>query len=307
MNQVLAQAVEWHVRLNDSSATQATRAQWQAWLDADPVHAQAWQRVERLQQRLSLAPAGVVSATIEQARQHRRAVLKQLVVLLGVGATGWAVYRASPFAADYSTGVGQRQRLTLADGSVLVLDTTTRVDVLFDAQQRLIVLRQGAILVDTAKDARALSVQTAQGRVEALGTRFTVRQDDGTTRVAVQAHAVRVRPQLGLGQALRAEAGQAVSFSATTIGPLQPAPEQGSAWARGMLVAVDWRLDAVLAELSRYRHGVLSCSPDIAGLRLSGTFLLDDTEGALANLEASLPVRVRRLTRYWVRLERQAA
>ena len=74
-----------------------------------------------------------------------------------------------------------------------------------------------------------------------------------------------------------------------------------------MLVAVDWRLDAVLAELSRYRHGVLSCSPDIAGLRLSGTFLLDDTEGALANLEASLPVRVRRLTRYWVRLERQAA
>jgi len=52
---------------------------------------------------------------------------------------------------------------------------------------------------------------------------------------------------------------------------------------------------------------VLSCSPDIAGLRISGTFLLDDTEGALANLEASLPVRVRRLTRYWVRLERQAA
>ncbi len=97
-----------------------------------------------------------------------------------------------------------------------------------------------------------------------------------------------------------------MSFTAASIGPLRLANEQGSAWTRGMLVAVDWRLDDLLAELSRYRHGFLGCSPDIAGLRLSGTFLLDDTEGVLANLEDSLPVQVRRLTRYWVRVEARA-
>jgi len=70
---------------------------------------------------------------------------------------------------------------------------------------------------------------------------------------------------------------------------------------------VDWRLEDVVAELSRYRHGYLGCAPEVAGLRLSGTFLLDDSEGVLANLEDSLPVRLRRLTRYWVRVEGRAA
>ncbi|OLU35464.1 FecR domain-containing protein [Pseudomonas sp. PA27(2017)] len=306
MKQVLAEAVEWYVRLHDSAATEQTRAEWQAWLGADPLHAKAWERVETLRQRLSMAPPAFAGTTIENARQQRRAAIKTLAVLLGVGAVGWGGYRVSPLGADYSTSVGQRMRFTLSDGSSLVLDTGTRVDVRFDSHRRLIILRQGAILVETAKDARTLSVQTREGEIEALGTRFTVRQDDNLTRVAVEAHAVEVRPRLAPGDVLRAEAGQTVSFTAVGIGPLKPAGEQGSAWARGMLVVVDWRLDDLLAELSRYRHGFLGCSPDIAGLRLSGTFLLDDTEGALANLEDSLPVRVRRLTRYWVRVEARA-
>jgi len=306
MKQVLAQAVEWYVRLHDSAASDATRTEWRAWLGSDPSHAKAWARVEKLHQRFSLAPPGFAATTIEQARQQRRAAVKTLALLLGVGVVGWGSYRVSALGNDYSTSVGQRRKITLADGSLLVLDTDTRVDVQFDSQKRLIVLRQGAILVETAKDARALSVQTAEGRIQALGTRFTVRQDDGITRVAVEAHAVEVRPRSALGQALRAEAGQAVSFTATRIGPLRMAAEQGSAWTRGMLVALDWRLDELLAELSRYRPGFLSCSPEIAGLRLTGTFLLDDSEGVLANLEDSLPVQVRRLTRYWVRVESRA-
>ncbi|MCC9006440.1 FecR domain-containing protein [Pseudomonas putida] len=306
MKQVLAQAVEWYVRLHDSAASEATRTEWRAWLVADPSHAKAWARIEKLHQRFSLAPSGFAATTIEQARQQRRAAVKTLALLLGVGVVGWGSYRVSALGNDYSTSVGQRKKITLSDGSLLVLDTDTRVDVQFDSQKRLIVLRQGALLVETAKDARALSVQTAEGRIQALGTRFTVRQDDGITRVAVEAHAVEVRPRSALGQALRAEAGQAVSFTATGIGPLRMAAEQASAWTRGMLVALDWRLDELLAELSRYRPGLLSCSPEIAGLRLTGTFLLDDSEGVLANLEDSLPVQVRRLTRYWVRVESRA-
>lgn len=306
MKVILAQAVDWYVRLHDSAVSDTTRSEWQAWLAADPQHAQAWGRIEQLQQRLGQAPAGVATVTLEQARQQRRQALKMFAVLLGAGVVGWQGYRASPWSVDYATRVGERRQLTLADGSRLDLNTDTRVDIRFDAGQRLIHLRHGEILVETAKDSRPLSVQTDQGRILALGTRFVVRQDDGTTRVTVEAHAVEVRPRLATQQVVRVDAGQTVSVAADAVGPLQPAPAQASSWTQGMLVAVDWRLQDVLAELSRYRPGYLGCAPEVADLRLSGAFTLDDSDAVLANLEDSLPVQARRLTRYWVRLEARA-
>ena len=294
------------MRLHDSAVSDSTRSEWQAWLAADPQHAQAWGRIEQLQQRLGQAPAGVATVTLEQARQQRRQALKMFAVLLGAGVVGWQGYRASPWSVDYATRVGERRQLTLADGSRLDLNTDTRVDIRFDAGQRLIHLRHGEILVETAKDSRPLSVQTDQGRILALGTRFVVRQDDGTTRITVEAHAVEVRPRLATQQVVRIDAGQTVSVAADAVGPLQPAPAQASSWTQGMLVAVDWRLQDVLAELSRYRPGYLGCAPEVADLRLSGAFTLDDSDAVLANLEDSLPVQVRRLTRYWVRLEARA-
>lgn len=307
MKRILAQAVDWYIRLHDSGITNATQAEWRAWLAADPLHAQAWQRIEQLQQRLGQAPSSFAAATLEQARQQRRAAVKMLALLLGAGVIGWQGYQGSPLSADYTTRVGQRRQFTLADGSRVMLDTDTRIDVRFDDRQRLIVLRQGELLVETAKDARPLSVQSAEGRIRALGTRFTVRQNDGVTRVSVEAHAVQVHPRLASAAGMRVDEGQMTRFTASEIGPLLPASAQVSAWTRGLLVAIDWRLEDVLAEVSRYRQGYLGCAPEVAEMRLSGTFLLDDSEAVLANLEDALPVRVRRMTRYWVRVESRSA
>ncbi len=58
-----------------------------------------------------------------------------------------------------------------------------------------------------------------------------------------------------------------------------------------------------MAELARYRHGHLAVDPAVAGLPVMGTYPLDDTDRALAMLEAALPVRVRRRLPWWVTLE----
>lgn len=307
MNVALNQAVDWYVRLHDSQVTDAQRAAWQAWLAEDPRHAQAWARLEQLRQRFDQAPQGLAALALENARHSRRTALKTLAVLLGVGVVGWQGYQVSPWSADYVTRVGERRRVTLADGSRLDLNTDSRVDIRFDAGQRLIHLRHGEILVQTAKDARPLSVQTGEGRILALGTRFSVRQADGLTQVRVEEHAVEIHPHLAVVSAVRVEAGQAIEFSAGQIGSLRAAPASGSAWTQGMLVAVDWRLDELLAELSRYRHGYLGCTAEVAALRLSGAFNLNDDEATLASLQDALPVQVRRITRYWLRLEKRQA
>ncbi|WP_194790939.1 FecR domain-containing protein [Pseudomonas sp. UFMG81] len=301
MKAILGEAVDWYVRLHDSHVDDATRAAWQAWCAADPRHAEAWARLEQLQCRLGNAPSGAAQA-LESARRDRRNAVKALVLLLGAGVAGWQGYRVSPWSADYSTRIGERRHLTLADGTRLDLNSGSRVDIRFDAGRRLIHLRQGEILVQTAKDPRPLSVRTGEGDILALGTRFSVRQHAGMSQVAVAAHAVAVRPNR-TGQVVRLDAGYRLSFSADTVGPLHPLAPDALAWVQGMLVSVDWRLADVVDELARYRPGYLGCAERVAGLRLSGAFNLDDTDIALASLEDALPIRARRMTRYWVRLE----
>jgi transmembrane sensor len=58
-----------------------------------------------------------------------------------------------------------------------------------------------------------------------------------------------------------------------------------------------------VAELGRYRRGVLRCDPAVAGLRVSGAFPLDDTDRALQLLADTFPVRHVWRTRYWVSVE----
>ncbi|MCC9596910.1 MULTISPECIES: hypothetical protein [unclassified Rubrivivax] len=79
-----------------------------------------------------------------------------------------------------------------------------------------------------------------------------------------------------------------------------PPPADGALWARGVLAVEDLRLDEFLAELSRYRPGWIRCEPAVAGLRLSGAFMLNDTDAVLDNLARLLPVRVLERTRYWI-------
>ncbi|MBD3649871.1 MAG: iron dicitrate transport regulator FecR, partial [Alcanivorax sp.] len=75
-----------------------------------------------------------------------------------------------------------------------------------------------------------------------------------------------------------------------------------ASWAGGKLMVVDMPLRELLAELGRYRRGHLACSDAVAGLRVSGTFPLTDTDRALGVITEAFPLRQRRLTDYWVTL-----
>jgi ferric-dicitrate binding protein FerR (iron transport regulator) len=87
---------------------------------------------------------------------------------------------------------------------------------------------------------------------------------------------------------------------------LAPPPDMDiAAWSDGLLVTRNMRLIDFLAEVRRYRPGYLGCSMDIADLRLSGAFRLEDTDKLLAILPRILPVHVRYRTRWWVSLERR--
>ncbi|KVA41465.1 FecR domain-containing protein [Burkholderia cepacia] len=309
--QVARRAVEWWVDRQAGRTGEAFEAALARWRAEDPAHDAAWRHIETMQQRLGgltagLDPQAAHAALLSPRAGRRRAAVKALAVLLFAGGAAWMAEparRAAIWPADLRTAVGERRTVTLADRTVVVLDTDTALDVRFDAAARRLRLLRGTIMVTSGHDdrvpARPLVVATAQGELRPLGTRFAVRQRDGATRIEVFAGAVRVQPDDAAARARVIAAGEGADFTRDAIGVPAPLDAYASAWTGGMLVASRMRLADLVAELDRYRRGSLRCDAAVADLRVSGTYPLDDPARVLDTLKATLPIDVRYLTRYW--------
>ena len=312
--EVQQQAAEWLTVLMSDEASEAEHAAWQRWRGADPEHERAWQHIDAVSRRFNglhrSAAAQALAGTQQQAVNGKR---RQLLAWLGVAAGGgmlaaqtgtWDGVRA--LRADYRTATGERREVVLDDGSVLSLNTGSAVNVRFDDKRRLIELLAGEILVSSghgAGSAAPLVVATREGLVRALGTRFVVRQQDGVSTVEVFESAVEIRPRDSAGAPLLLAAGRGVAFSRHAPDAPHAIDAYADAWSRGQLIVDDVTLGDFLADLARYRPGLIDCAPAVAQLRLSGVFPLADTQRILNMLPNSLPVQVRSRTRYWVTVE----
>lgn len=309
---VVREAARWLVRLHSGEAGADDRRAFDLWRAASPQHEQAWQRAERLSRQFGAVPPALgVPVLTRQARGNRRAVVKTLATLGVALPAGWFGYRAMRGEAQgvYRAGVGEQRPVMLADRSAVRLNTATDLAVRFSDNARLLQLERGEIYIETAPDAhgqpRPFLVDTAHGRLRALGTRFSVRALDGEDRTLLNVLEHRVEVVLrASGERRIFSAGDSVRFSSRAFdAPARPAPGASSAapaWTRGMLEADDMRLDAFLQELSRFRPGIVRCAPEVAHLRVSGVFRLGDTDHVLDIVAQTLPVRVVRRTPYWV-------
>lgn len=306
----LREAAQWLVRLNSGEARPDDWQALAAWRAQNAANEAAWQRAERLSRTLGAVPAGLglpVLARAERTAANRRAALRVLA-LVGTTAPaaylGWRHMPWQQWAAEHRTATGERRSVTLADGSKVLLNTASALDVAFGANERLLLLRAGEVLVTTAADtaARRFRVETPGGWLRALGTRFAVRLlDEGFVHLAVAEGAVEVTPRHGAPQRV-IQAGEQCRFTAASVQAPTPLGEQALAWAQGVLYADGMRLDEFAAELSRYRPGVVRCDPAVVALHISGAFQLQDTEYVLAMLRETLPVQVVTRTKYWVTL-----
>ncbi|MFT4249381.1 MAG: FecR domain-containing protein [Pseudomonas sp.] len=303
----LEQAADWLLRLSDRTVSDADRDACERWRRQDPEHARAWVRAERLLGLLATVPAAVARPVLDRpARLDRRAAVKHLGALALLAPSGWLAWRLwdqAAWDATLRTAVGERRHARLPDGSSIELDTGSVLDIAFGAQQRLLRVREGQALFTTAPDpqrpARPFRVATAHGRMQALGTRFSVRVEPTHTQLAVLEGAVQVEPDGQAGHARRIDTGQQVWFDRHGFGPVQDADARAIAWHRGMFAADALPLGQLLEELARYRRGVLRCDPAVASLPVSGAFPLDDTDRSLAMLAATYPITVERRAGGW--------
>ncbi len=308
----LEEAADWLIRLSEGELNDREHAEWEHWQASTPERSRAWARARLLQSKLGgLPPSLAMSALDRPHSPERRRALGKLAMILAILPAGWGSWKlaeSQQWSADYRTALGQRRELTLADGSKIALNTDTALDVRFDASQRLIHLREGEIRVQTAPDnspsPRPFLVSTRQGQMQALGTRFTVRERQPRTHLTVLEGAVKVElAENRQGTPLIVKAGQRTDFSSRFFGQVTVADRYADAWTQGMLMADKMRLADFVGELTRYHRGVVRFDPVMADLRISGAYPIGDTPRTLSMLAHTYPIRVSgHLNGFWVML-----
>ena len=300
------QAIQWMITLRFNTADDASTAAFDRWLHTSAEHQQVWQRVATMNDDFSQLPAQVGRHALRGARQRisRRDGLKLLGLMAGAAGLTWLGRDYTPLPAlmaDYRTVTGERRWVALNDGSNIQLNSASAFDAAFNQERRLVHLRQGEILVNTGVDSRPFWVQTRDGYLRAIGTRFLVREDAQGTLLAVQQGSVALfadRHDTHAQQLIKP--GEQVLFDRNGIRPPLANGLDPWAWSDGVISAHNMRLDDFLAELGRYRNGLLRCSEAVAGMRVSGTYQLDDTDQVLSLVAHSLKVDVTYRSRYWV-------
>lgn len=309
--EVLQQAAEWFAILQAGNVSELEQRRWQDWLEAAEEHREAWRRVERINAQFESLHAQPGHQVL--LKSNRRRVVKVLAAVFVGIMTGTETLRlraVSPYwrkwTAAYKTSVGETRQLALADGTRVWLNTDSAMDVDYSSSERRIRLLSGEIMVQSAHDSvqpsRPLIVESPDGNLQALGTRFSVRVYQQHTRLAVFDGAVRVAPH-DTADFTVIHAGWQVAFSNNSIATPSVVDEAMVSWARGVLMADNIRLGDFIAEVARYRPGYLACDPSVASLRLVGVYPLGNTDLILEALQASLPVKVHHVLSWWTVVE----
>ncbi|WP_137175436.1 FecR domain-containing protein [Massilia sp. HP4] len=323
-----AAAAGWQVRRQDGLGSDEEAA-FQAWLAADARRQVAYARIDDVWYGLDELPAAAVAqlrassvpasrkparrgwlqwglqAWLDLARPMATAVLA--VGVLGAGWLGWRHWQAQPlFSEVYATARGQTMDVTLPEGSVLKLDTVTRVEVALYRDRREVRLPQGQAMFTVKADAaQPFDVLTGQVRVTVVGTRFSVRNTRaglGQDSVGVQVESGRVRVSMleggrSSGAPVLLGAGQYVQTGAAgQLEAVETRPTRGAMlWREGRVNFDNTPLAQAVAEFERYGATRLVIKdPAVAALRVNGSFDLRRADAFSKALPLVLPVRLLR-------------
>lgn len=305
-------AATWLVRQSDG-LTADERTQLDAWLDASPKHRTAfwrleysWEQAERL---VALRAPDTLDATIAEAqaapapRPLPRALPRWAIGLAATLAV--ALLAASvimwPRPALYSTDTGQRQLVSLTDGSRVELNTATRMRASISSEDREAWLDKGEAYFEVAHDpSRPFIVHMGDKTVTVLGTRFSVRRDGDDVRVVVAEGRVRLS---GPKNAFEAEPmiltrgdvalghGESVLHSRTTPQRVQ----DQLAWRRGLVVFDQITLSDAAAEFNRYNQAQISVvDPQTANIRIGGSFEATNVDAFVRLLQNAYGLEIMR-------------
>jgi transmembrane sensor len=329
---VAAQALEWFLAHRSATLAETQREEFIDWLRASPEHAREYLAltgfikdfglaakssetsaevlVARARAELDAAPAVPLFPAVEElpedhraaatsSRSHRTRVRMAATAVAAM--TAFVLLFGAWWLRDrtvYSTAHAEQRSWRMPDGSTVHLNSSSEIEVHFDAGQREVELIRGQALFQVAKDAsRPFRVHTGDAIVKAVGTEFDIYRQPRRTLISVVEGRVAIwrlqRPeaveQLDAGQQAR------ITRESTVVSKRAADVRKTVAWLQRQVVFDHDPLGNAVEEFNRYAE--LRIRIDDSSLReveISGIFSAYDAESFIRFLEHQPEMQLRR-------------
>jgi transmembrane sensor len=321
--QILEQAAEWLVEMDRGDVDRPTRQQFDEWLRRSPEHVRAylellpiWEQGAQPRSSSQVNPesliAEVMGAQSNVVPLNKRAGLPELTpgntrktspVWISVAASVLFITVIGILGAwlyiernTYSTGIGEQRSVALADGSVVQLNTRSRIRIRYSEHHRDIDLLEGQALFEVAHDSqRPFVVDGGNASIRAVGTQFDVyRRQTGTTVTVVEGR-VTILPEADRNSSPeQLAAGEQATITQSSVDSSAAADVAAAiAWTQRRLMFQKTTLAEVVREFNRYNERPLRIAdPRIQEFLVSGTFSSTDPSPLLRFLREQPGMRV---------------
>lgn len=209
---------------------------------------------------------------------------------------------------SYQTAVGEQRKIFLEDGSTLILNTDSQVQVSYSEQQRLLLLGRGEIHIDVAHDkSRPLRVIAKDKVVQAVGTAFDVRLLDSKVKVWVSegrvavadtrhnANPAALETEMLNNSKLFISKGEKAVLSNRNQQVEKISEGEMAAqlsWQQGSIVFRGETLDEAVLEFNRYSDTTFVIEdPSLKQIRIAGVFKIGDTPSLLSTLHNNFDIQ----------------
>jgi len=310
------EAGAWLIKIDQAPLTTVEINEFQQWLKRSSYHqeyieklAKNWDSMSVLSQLAHLFPVSNVELTLNKPSESSKASKLPVWVMMSFSVCLFfaiITLNMSTKVIEYSTAIGEQTNITLSDGSNVLLNTDSHIQVDFSGDRRIINLMKGEVNIDVAKNPnRPLVVYAGSGMIWAIGTMFNVHFTDSEVNVLVTEGTVKVyagadesnnvnvdlthkdNDPISMHETL-ATAGQTVTYDEVIKkqGKLKQIEfDKKLAWHSGYLSFSGETLEEALKEISRYTDKEFVIVDDsIKAIQVGGHFKTHDIDNLLATI-----------------------
>lgn len=295
-------AADWCVRLHFGECTDADRAEFRRWHDADPSHAVEYTNMCRIWQVSEQLPA---SFDVDRSGRSRWVqclplMARAAVIVAAVSAAWGAGWSAGllPGSVRYFMAQEVRRQVLLPDHSQVQLNQRTGLVYLGFRDQRQVLLRNGEAFFDVQHDLeKPFVIRADNASIRVTGTHFNVWTAEELTTVTVTQGSVLASRNDGgddNNQGAALTAGMQAAFGPDRMVQLaRTDPSRAAAWRNGKLMLDDVSLRDALPLINRYLDVPLKlANSEVGDLRFGGTYDTAELDQLVNALPKILPVKL---------------